>query len=175
MFFSQTTEYALRAVVFLAINEGSSYASQEIARVIKVPAPYLAKVMQSLARAGIVSSQRGLGGGFCLAVAPGKLTVLAVVDAVDPIQRIKTCPLKLEAHGVKLCPLHKQMDEVLESVQKCFGSTTILQLIDGKGDGRHCQELDGFHMGEGEKTKDKAKDTQKAKAKKAKTGKKKRN
>lgn len=111
-------------------------------------------------------------------MAPEELTVLAVVDAVDPIERIKTCPLKLEAHGIKLCPLHKQMDEVLESVQKCFGATTLTQLIDGKGDGRHCQELDGFDMHEElkSKEKDKARSKEKAKAsdKKTKGGKKKR-
>ena len=42
---------------------------------------------------------------------PTEVTILDVVNAVDPIQRIKTCPLGLKTHGVRLCPLHRRMDD----------------------------------------------------------------
>ena len=61
---SQTAEYALRAVVFLSMNVDAAFTTQQIAVATKVPAAYLSKVMQSLVRAGLVRSQRGLGGGF---------------------------------------------------------------------------------------------------------------
>ena len=56
-------------------------------------------------------SQRGVGGGVTLTRRPAELTILEVVNAVEPIQRIKTCPLGLKTHGVRLCPLHRRMDD----------------------------------------------------------------
>src|SRR5215468_2799988 len=98
---SQTVEYALRAVVFLA-DQAEARTTQQIAERTKVPAPYLAKVMQSLNRADLVHAQRGLHGGFTLAQSPEKLTIWDVVQAVEPFQRIRTCPLELESHRTRL-------------------------------------------------------------------------
>ncbi|MBX3073311.1 Rrf2 family transcriptional regulator [Candidatus Obscuribacterales bacterium] len=87
---SQTTEYALRAAVFLAMNRHKAFSVHEIAVVTKVPAAYLSKVLQSLSKADIVQSQRGAGGGFILAIAPERISILDVVNAVDPIKNLPT-------------------------------------------------------------------------------------
>lgn len=126
---SQTAEYALRAIVYLAGQDQVPRTTAEIAETTQVPVGYLAKVMQNLSRAGLVSSQRGLGGGFTLADPPGKLTVLAIVDAVDPIKRYPECPLRLVEHGKRLCPLHSRLDEAAELVEKSFAATTVADLI----------------------------------------------
>lgn len=131
---SQTVEYALRAVVQLAYVAPQSSTTGELAKVTKVPPAYLSKVLQSLARAGIVLSQRGSGGGISLAVNPKKLTILEVVNAVDPVQRIRTCPLGLASHGVKLCPLHRRMDAALAQVEQAFQNTTLAEVIAEPGD-----------------------------------------
>ncbi|MEZ4537577.1 MAG: Rrf2 family transcriptional regulator [Cyanobacteriota/Melainabacteria group bacterium] len=81
---SQTAEYALRAMVFLAMNQDNAQVTERIAGGTKVPASYLSKVLQSLSRAGLVKSQRGLGGGFSLAKAPESTTILEIINAVDP-------------------------------------------------------------------------------------------
>ncbi len=127
--FSQTVEYALRAVAFLASQSPDAQNTEQIAKATKVPPAYLSKVLQSLGRAGIVRSQRGLHGGFSLAVDPHELTILQVVDVVDPIRRIKSCPLELKGHGVNLCPLHRRMDAALASVQKAFGESTLAEIL----------------------------------------------
>jgi len=127
--FSQTVEYALRAVVFLAGQPDTPATNEQIARVTKVPGPYLSKVLQSLTRAGIITSHRGVRGGFTLAQPAEKLTILTVVSAVDPIQRIRTCPLGLKSHGVRLCPLHKRMDEALARVEEAFRQTTLAEVL----------------------------------------------
>jgi Rrf2 family nitric oxide-sensitive transcriptional repressor len=108
--FSQTVEYALRAVVQLASIAPEASTTAELAIVTQVPPAYLAKVLQSLVKAKIVVSQRGAGGGVSLACSAEKLSILDIVKATDPIQRIKTCPLDLVSHGAKLCPLHRRMD-----------------------------------------------------------------
>lgn len=127
--FSQTAEYALRATVFLAQNPKQAFTTQQISEATKVPAPYLSKVLQSLVKSDIVISQRGIGGGFILSRKASEITVLDVVNAVDPIERIKTCPLGLTEHGTKLCALHKKMDEATAHVQSAFAETSLRDLI----------------------------------------------
>lgn len=126
---SQTTEYALRAIVYLADHVDAPRTTAQIAETTLVPAGYLAKVMQSLGRSGLVSSQRGINGGFMLTRSPDDLSVLSVVNAVDPIQRFPQCPLGISSHGKRLCPLHAQLDAAAEMVEQTFRKTTIAQLI----------------------------------------------
>ncbi len=126
---SQTAEYALRAVVWLAAQQGQPQTTTQIAKATQVPAGYLAKVLQTLGRAGLVHAQRGLGGGFKLARDPAELTALAVVDAVDPIQRITACPLGIESHGGRLCPLHRRLDNVIEGTIQALGESTIAEIV----------------------------------------------
>ena len=125
---SQTAEYALRAIVFLA-DQGEARTTQEIAATTLVPPSYLSKVMQSLSRAHVVRSQRGLHGGFTLARSPDELSVWDVIEAVDPIQRIRTCPLGLKSHGTKLCPLHRRLDNALALVENAFRESTVGDLL----------------------------------------------
>jgi Rrf2 family nitric oxide-sensitive transcriptional repressor len=128
--FSQTVEYALRAVVHLSHEAPAARTTEEIAKATRVPQAYLAKVLQGLVQAGIVRSQRGVGGGIALVKNPRDLTILEVVNAVDPIRRINTCPLGLAAHGVRLCPLHKRVDHALALVEDAFRSTTLQEILD---------------------------------------------
>ena len=127
---SQTGEYALRAVVCLADADHAAMTAQQIAAVGKVPPGYMAKVLMALSRAGILHSRRGLKGGFTLARPASELTVLEVLEAVDPVQRIRTCPLGIEDHAGKLCALHQRLDAVAAQVEGAFGSQRILELLD---------------------------------------------
>jgi Rrf2 family protein len=127
--FSQTVEYALRAMVHLAAESPEARTTDQIAAATLVPRAYLSKVLQSLGRQGLIQSQRGIGGGITLAKPPAKLTILEIVNAVEPIQRIKTCPLGLPSHGVRLCALHRRMDAALAMVEKAFGGSTLAEVL----------------------------------------------
>jgi len=126
---SQTSEYALRIIVFLASRGGQPATIRQIAAATRVPEGYLAKVLQCLSRAGLVHSQRGLHGGSVLARPAERLTVLDVIQAVDPIRRITTCPLGLKSHGVNLCPLHRRLDNAISLVEQAFRESTIADLL----------------------------------------------
>lgn len=126
---SQTVEYALRAMVYLADQAPEPRTTDQIATATRVPTAYLSKVLQSLNRAGLVHSQRGLHGGISLTKKPDELTILEVVNGVDPIQRIHTCPLGLKTHGVRLCPLHRRLDNAMETVEKAFADTTLAEVL----------------------------------------------
>jgi Rrf2 family transcriptional regulator, nitric oxide-sensitive transcriptional repressor len=126
--FSQTVEYALRAVVYLAAQQGEPRTTQQIAQATQVPTGYLSKVMQSLGRKRLVQSQRGLHGGFTLAQTPDELTVLDIIQAVDPIKRIERCPLGLKEH-INLCPLHRRLDHAMKLVEDALQKSSIAELL----------------------------------------------
>jgi Rrf2 family protein len=127
--FSQTVEYALRAVVHLADRAPSAQTTDQIAAATRVPKAYLSKVLQGLCHADIVQSKRGIGGGMVLTKSPVDLTILEVVNAVDPIGRIRECPLGLAAHGIRLCPLHRRLDNALAMVEDAFRQTTLAEIL----------------------------------------------
>ena len=128
--FSQTVEYALRAVVVLADHPDEPRTVHQIAEACQVPPDYLGKVMQALGRAGLVSAQRGKHGGFTLRADPSVLSILDVVNAVDPIRRIRQCPLGIAAHGRKLCPLHRRLDAAMAAVESALGASTLAELLE---------------------------------------------
>jgi Rrf2 family nitric oxide-sensitive transcriptional repressor len=128
---SQTAEYALRAVTHLASQQDAPPTTAQTSRATHVPSSYLAKVLRGLSRAGLVRSQRGPHGGHILARDPSQLTVLDVVNAVDPLPRIRSCPLGLKDHP-KLCPLHRRLDSAVAMVENAFRQTTIAELVPKK-------------------------------------------
>lgn len=133
---SQTAEYALRAVVWLAQNPGSPQTTQQLADGTQVSVSYLPKVLQPLGRVGILTSQRGINGGYTLDRDPESLTLLEVVNCVDPVQRIHSCPLKLAGHAGTLCPLHRELDNAIADIERRFGETTIATLVSQAGEAK---------------------------------------
>jgi len=126
---SEASEYGLRAVVWLAQRPTNSQKVREIAAGTRSAPGYLVKVLQTLAKARILSAQRGSHGGFSLERDPAGLSVLEVVNAIDPIERICTCPLGLETHGPRLCPMHKRIDDAMAAMEASFAATTIEALL----------------------------------------------
>lgn len=140
--FSQTTEYALRAATCLAMVPHRRLTRVEIAELTGVPTSYLSKVMQALIRAGIADGQRGPGGGFALAGSPGAVTVLAVIEAVEPMDRIVACPLGIPEHQGHLCSLHRSLDEVVAATRERLGAISLQDLLATDGAARPlCRRL----------------------------------
>lgn len=147
---STTAEYALRAIVFLADNPEGAHTSERISAATRVPVGYLSKILQGLVRAGLVSSQRGPYGGFTLLAAADELTVYDVIQAVDPLHRIESCPLEISEHGTHLCALHRLLDNAIASVERQFRKVTITALlVDRSGPSRPLCPFPR-HGGEGE-------------------------
>ncbi len=130
---SQTVEYALRAIVTIAQQEGRPFTAKQISATTQVPLPYLSKLMQGLVRGGIVTSQRGLHGGFVLVKAPKQLTLWEIIDVVEPIQRIRNCPLGIASHAGTLCPLHRNLDNVMATAEKMFRDLTVADMLSQPG------------------------------------------
>lgn len=109
----------------------------EIAVAIQVNSPYLRKVLDKLRDAKIVASKRGMGGGTHLIADPNQLTILDIVNAVDPISKIEHCPLGLPKH-VKLCPLHAELNEAITQVETVLARRTLGELLATRRDSSSC-------------------------------------
>ena len=125
---SKTAEYALRVAVCLAQTPDQPASADELAAVTKIPRRYLHKVLQDLARGGLVRSQPGPGGGYSILRSSKKITILDVVNAVAPLERIRRCPLGLNSH-TRLCPLHRELDKVYAEAEKAFARVTLDELL----------------------------------------------
>lgn len=128
----KTAEYALRAAVWLAHEPGRPASADRLAVHTKVPRRYLNRVLRGLVASGLVHSQAGPGGGYRLARRPEEVTILDVVNAVAPLERIRGCPLGLPTHTT-LCPLHGELDRVYAAAEQAFARVTISKLLGSAG------------------------------------------
>jgi len=126
---SKTAEYALRAVTSMAADAEKPVPANLLAEKTKAPRRYLTRVMQDLAAADLVTSRSGPGGGYLLARPTDELTILDVVNAVSPLERINACPLGLKSH-TSLCPLHAELDKAYAATEAAFAAVTLKQLIE---------------------------------------------
>ena len=125
---SKTAEYALRTVACLAHEAGQAESADLLCEQTKVPRRYLHKVLQDLVHAELVRSRSGPGGGYSLNRAADDITILDVVNAVAPLERIRHCPLGLVSH-TSLCPLHKELDKAYAATEDAFARVTIGQIL----------------------------------------------
>lgn len=123
-------EYAVLGLLNLGRRRGGLPVMIDVvSREEKIPRSFLAKIFQSLVRAGLLRSVRGSGGGFVLARAPGEITVLEVIEAIEGRIAFQRC-LQEEngcehAGGCALCGL---LEQAQDRVKEVFGRTTLRDL-----------------------------------------------
>ncbi|NLV16638.1 MAG: Rrf2 family transcriptional regulator [Syntrophomonadaceae bacterium] len=134
MFLNQATDYAFRAVLFLAHQPDEMIVdSQTIAEREHIPTRFLLKIMPSLIRAGIIRSQRGAGGGYALARKPEAITLLDVLEAVEGPIILNRClidPDFCSKHGPGFCPIHFTLQGIQKNLAQEFAGYNFRQLIE---------------------------------------------
>lgn len=129
---SQTAVYALKAVLYLAEEDGPDPVRvDQIAEALDVPRNYLSKILYSLARAGVLSSTRGPHGGFRLAKKPSELTLSRVVDTFDEVEVRSGCLLgRKRCSDANPCAAHARWKDISSGVEAFFRETTVQDLAD---------------------------------------------
>lgn len=133
--FSVTAEYALRAVIYLALHDEKPRTGRDIAEGTHSPVRYMSRVLRDLTSAGVLRAYRGPSGGFELARDASQISVLDVVNVVDPIKRIEKCPLGIESHGRNLCRLHQRLDESIGLLERTLASSPMTDLMAASAEG----------------------------------------
>ena len=130
---SQTSEYALRATLFLAMHGSEGPVKLErVSEALEVPRNYLSKTLHQLARAGVLTSERGPHGGFRLSTPPEHLTLARIVEPFDPARLARRCLLgKGECSDSTPCAAHERWKVVADPLRAFFRSTTVADLIQG--------------------------------------------
>ncbi len=126
---SKTAEYALRAVTCLATDTRKPVSADVLAEKTKVPRRYLTRVLQDLAEKGLVVVSQRAGWRSMFSHATDGVTILDVINAVAPLERITSCPLGLKSH-TSLCPLHAELDRAFAATETAFAAVTIRQLLE---------------------------------------------
>ena len=129
MILSQASKYALRAAIHLAKNGEQPQLSRDIAAAIDVPGQYLAKILQDLARHGVLTSAEGRGGGFRLSGSAKDVELLTVVRAIEGQDFGEGCVLGLpECSPLDPCPLHEQWGAIRDSLLQMLEKTSLSDL-----------------------------------------------
>lgn len=126
--FSKSCEYALRAVFFIADNssEGKRVGIKEIAKNIDSPEPFLAKILQKLAKGDVIQSAKGPNGGFYLDESASQSTLLRIVLAIEGNDYFTTCGMGLQQCSDKNpCPLHEDFKVIRKNMTQMLDCTTI--------------------------------------------------
>lgn len=132
--------YAIQGMVLLAQKQkpGKYCLINEIAAAGNLPKNFLAKIFQDLARAGLVESRRGRGGGFGLAAPPNKIRLMEIIEAInDPVPEQVHCLLKpYECKGDEPCVLHQAVAAWEELMRNRLEQTTLAEAMAGGVRGR---------------------------------------
>ena len=119
--FSKSTEYAIRAIIFLALRATPEklISAADIALELDFPEAFLGKVLQNLVRKGLVVSVKGPGGGFYLQGETCKHTILNIVDILEGLDFLNKCGLGLHTcNDDNPCPIHDEYHPVKEKIRK---------------------------------------------------------
>lgn len=123
---SQSAGYAVLALSALEDPGGSPVQVQEVAEWTGAPGPYLAKVFNTLTKAGIVVAKRGNKGGVLLARPAAEITLEAVAEAMDDSEWRCKCLLGLaECSDERACPVHAFWSQERETIHAQLASTTL--------------------------------------------------
>lgn len=128
--FSKTCEYGLRAVIFIAqkSEQEEKVGVKEIAHHIGSPEHFLAKILQSLSKQGLIQSTKGPKGGFYLPPSALNMSLAKIVEAIDGDQLFKGCAMGLRHCSSKRpCPLHDEFGVIRNNISIMLHKTTIGQ------------------------------------------------
>ena len=130
LIFSRQCEYALQAVVYLALRgEGERTSIRDLTKKLDIPYHFLAKILQDLSRKGLLSSVKGPGGGFSLGMPARDITLFHVVEAIDGVDLTQKCVMGFaECSGKHPCSVHATWGGIRDGIYAMLVGKNVAQL-----------------------------------------------
>jgi Rrf2 family iron-sulfur cluster assembly transcriptional regulator len=129
---SNTSKYAIRAVIYLSLNtsNGIKLGIKQISKDLKIPTPFLGKILQTLAKHKILTSTKGPHGGFCLGRKADEIKLIDIVNIIDGEDIFKKCIIRLEnCSDTEPCSMHERYSVIRSQLLNLFQNQSISELI----------------------------------------------
>ena len=137
--FSNSSKYAIKAVLYLALNSDEEHKImvKDIAEPVNVPQAYIAKLLQELSRQKLISSTKGPKGGFFLSEKDKSQPLKKIIHVLDGENRLTSCLLSLEScNDDKPCPLHEMAAPLRKMLLDSLENKSISELANDVKEGR---------------------------------------
>jgi len=136
---SNTSKYAVRAVIYLALNAGEEkkIGIKQISKDLSIPTPFLGKILQTLAKHKLLSSTKGPHGGFGLGRSAVNINLIDIVDIIDGRDIFDKCLIRLEdCNDKEPCAMHNKYAQVRYQLLNLFKNQNVSELIDEIKEGK---------------------------------------
>lgn len=129
---SNSSKYAIKAVLYLALNSNEKVKinAKNLSEPINVPQAYISKLLQDLVREGVISSVRGVKGGFYLTEENLSNPIMNIIKVIDGEEKLTSCMLSLErCDNDNPCPLHSILNQSRNAILDSLNNKTIADLM----------------------------------------------
>lgn len=130
---SNTCKYAIRALIYLALNEKENEKTgiKKISKDLKIPSPFLGKILQVLAKNKILSSTKGPNGGFGLGKPADNISLMDIVNVIDGSDHLNSCLIGLGTCSEEkiTCSVHDQYSSIKEDLKQLLDNQTLATLV----------------------------------------------
>ncbi|MFN8242054.1 MAG: Rrf2 family transcriptional regulator [Bacteroidales bacterium] len=137
---SSSSKYGIRAVTYIASKslKNEKIGIKQISEDLGLPTPFLAKILQLLARQKILSSSKGPHGGFSLLRKPSEISLYDIIVTIDGPDIFENCVIHNTTCGCVaseklICPIHKEYSRVRTDMVNLFRKKTISSLVRAAG------------------------------------------
>lgn len=126
---TRNTDYAVRALCYIAKEGKESVSAAEMVAMLKIPRPFLRKILQTLSGEGLLRSTRGQGGGFALSRPPAKILLTDLIQIFQSTIQLNECVFKKKICPHRsVCMLKKEIDAIEREVSGRLGRISIASL-----------------------------------------------
>jgi len=130
LIFSRQCEYALQAVLYLALKPpGEMTSMKDLKKKLDIPYHFVAKILQNLTQKGLLTSLKGPTGGFTLGMAAKDITLFHIVEAIDGVDFTQKCVLGFaECSGKNPCAVHERWASLRDGIYSMLVSKNIAEM-----------------------------------------------
>lgn len=129
------TDYAIKALIHIARKDSQIIPVSKLAKRLNIPQPFLRKILQILNKEGVIHSSKGKGGGFRLALPPGEISLVKLIEIFQGPVKFNDCLFRKNiCLDIQTCPLKKRIDALENHMIAELQSTTLASLLEDAGD-----------------------------------------